>query len=319
LRRRAAILTCLGAGVLAAMGSQIQHRPPVIKVQTEVVNVYAVVKDHKGRLITDLNRSDFQITEDGVPQQIRYFSRATSIPLTLGILVDTSPSQGRVLLIEQREAKQFLQEIMEPKDLATVVHFDIQVEVLQDFTASLPELFQAVDETEINGGGRGAMPSTYPVIGGATHLYDALWLASNELMKHQVGRKVLILLTDGQDQGSYETLNAALEAALKSDTMVFSIDIVDRSFYGVNAPTYNGGWVLAKLSNQTGGEVIRVKRSSKAAAAFRQVADELRTQYWLGYTPSDAVRDGSYRRIRVRVPGKHYRIQARDGYYAPAE
>jgi VWFA-related protein len=309
------------AGLAAsAPQSSRQAAPPVIRVQTEVVNVYAVVKDKKGRLISNLNRDDFELTEDGAPQQIRYFSRATRVPLTLCMMVDTSPSQGRVLSAEQRQAQSFLHEVMEPKDLAAVLHFDVQVELLQDFTPSLPMLFRAIDETQINGGGQGPMPGTFPVSGGgATHLYDALWLASNDLMKHEVGRKVLILLTDGQDQGSYETLNAGLEASLRSDVMIFSIDIVDRAFYGIDNITYNGDWVLKKLSGTTGGEVIRAKGSKNAAEAFTEIADELRSQYWLGYTPTNTARDGSYRTIRVRVRNGHDRVQAREGYYAPYE
>ncbi|MGH9444449.1 MAG: VWA domain-containing protein [Terriglobia bacterium] len=291
--------------------------PPVIKVQTEVVNVYAVVRDRKGRLVPDLTRNDFEITEDGTPQQIRYFSRDTSTPLTLCIMIDTSPSQGRVLPIEQRQAESFLHDVMRPKDLASVLHFDVQVELLQDFTASLPMLFRAINETVINGGAQGPVPSTFPVTGGATHLYDAVWLASNDLMHNQVGRKVLILLTDGQDQGSSETLNASLQAATRAGAMIYSVDIVDRGFYGFGNISYSGGSVLQKLSGETGGTVIRVTRRKNTAAAFNEIANELRSQYWLGYTPTNQAHDGTYRRIRVRVRTGNDKVQARRGYYAP--
>jgi VWFA-related protein len=299
--------------------NQTTASPPVFKVQTEVVNVYAVVKDRKGRLVPDLTRNDFELTEDGTPQQIRYFARDTRTPLTMCIMIDTSPSQGRVLATEQRQAEAFLQEVMQPKDLASVLHFDVQVELLQDFTASLPMLSRAVDETVINGGGQGPMPSTFPVTGGATHLYDAVWLASNDLMKNEVGRKVMILLTDGQDQGSSETLNGALQAAMNTDSMVYSVDIVDRGFYGFGSLSYNGGPVLQKLSGETGGTVIRVTRTKNAAEAFNEIANELRSQYWLGYTPTNQARDGTYRRIQVRVRTGNYKVQARQGYYAPGK
>jgi VWFA-related protein len=309
-------IACAGA-TLPQQGAQ--PKPPVIRVQTEVVNVYAVVKDRKGRLIPNLTRDDFELTEDGTPQQIRYFATATTVPLTLAIMVDTSPSQGRVLSVEQRQAEEFLHEVMEPRDLACVLNFDVQVALLQDFTASLPMLFRAIDGTVINGGAQGPLPSTFPGAGGATHLYDAVWLASRDMMQHQVGRKVLILLTDGQDQGSYEPLNSALDATIKADAMIFSIDILDRRFYGIDSMTYNGGQALKKLSGTTGGEVIRVSRPSKAAEAFREIADELRTQYLLGYTPTNQAHDGSYRTIRVRVRDNRYRVQARQGYYAPTQ
>jgi VWFA-related protein len=313
--------TALGAQALGFAAQQVrtQSAPPVIKVQTEVVNVYAVVRDKKGRLVPDLTRDDFEITEDGVPQQIRYFSRDTTVPLTMCIMVDTSPSQGRVLPLEQREADAFLQGVMRPKDLASVIHFDVDVELLQDFTADLPMLYRAIDETEINGGGQGPMPGTFPVRGGATHLYDAVWLASNDLMKDQVGRKVLILLTDGQDQGSSESLNVSLQAAMRTGAMIYSVDIVDRGFYGLGTFTYNGGTVLQKLSGETGGTVIRVTRSKDTTEAFNEIANELRSQYWLGYTPTNRARDGSYRKIRVQMRTGKYRVQARQGYYAPSQ
>lgn len=309
--------------VFPALGGTQQSQassPHVLKVRTEVVNVYAVVRDKKGRLVPNLTQNDFEITEDGVPQQIRYFSRATDTPLTLGMLVDTSPSQQRVLPIEQREANAFLQEVIRPKDLAFVLHFDIEVELLQDFTPDLARLTQAVDETVINGGGQGPLPSTYPAAHtGATHLYDAVWLASNDLMKNQVGRKVLILLTDGEDQGSKETLKAALEAAQKADVIIYSIDIVDRAFYGIGNLAFQGDSVLKKLSEETGGEVIRVTRKKDTSAAFQAIADQLRTQYLLGYTPTNRAHDGSYRRIRVQVRDGQYKVQARRGYYTPAQ
>lgn len=303
--------------VCSAAQNVTNSQSPVLKVQTEVVNVYAVVRDKHGRLVPNLNKDDFELTEDGTPQTIRYFSRLADAPLTLGIMVDTSPSQQRVLPTEQRQAKAFLQEVLRPKDLAFVLHFDVEVELLQDFTPDLSRLLSAIDETEIHGGAQGPLPSTFPTAGGgATHLYDAIWLASNDLMRSQVGRKVLILLTDGQDQGSKETLRVALQAAQKADVMIYSIDIVDRAFYGIANIGFSGDSVLRKLSAETGGEVIRVTRKKDTAAAFEEIADELRTQYLLGYTPTNTARDGSYRRIRVRVRDNNYKVQARQGYYA---
>jgi VWFA-related protein len=161
--------------------------PSTLKVSTEVVNVLAVVKDKKGHLVPDLQRKDFEIWEDNKLQDLRYFSRETDTPLTLGLLVDTSASQGRVLPQEQQEAKAFLRQILRAKDLAFVLHFDLDVELLQDFTDDLPRLNRAIDETEINGGGGGVLPGPFPgqAVGG-THLYDAVYLASNELMKDQI-------------------------------------------------------------------------------------------------------------------------------------
>jgi VWFA-related protein len=316
----------LGVILLALAGRQGwgQEQPeqaPTLKITTEVVNVYAVVEDKKKHLIPDLKKEDFELTEDGKPQEIRYFSRETDTPLTIGIMVDTSPSQGRVLGIEQDQAKAFLHEVLRPKDLAFVLHFDVEVELLQDFTADQRLLAHAIDGTVINGGGHGVMPGPFPTSdsGGATHLYDAVYLASNELLKNEVGRKVLILLTDGEDQGSRVKLETALEAAQKSDVINYSVDIVDRPFYGFHSMGFSGDSVLRKLSDDTGGHVIEVNRSKDASAAFQQIANELRTQYLLGYTPTNTKHDGAFRKIRVQIHNQDYKVQARRGYYAPTE
>lgn len=293
---------------------------PTVKVTTEVVNVYAVVRTKHGRLVPDLNKSDFEIKEDNIPQKITYFTRETNTPLTLAIMIDTSPSQERVLYTEQREAKAFLSQVLRPKDLVCVIHFDLDVELLQDFTNEQSLLDKAIDETVINGGGQSVLPSSLPPtfptrnIGG-THLYDAVWLASKQLMSQEVGRKVLILLTDGQDQGSKETLKQALKAAQKNDVMVYAIDIVDRAFYGLGNFSFNGGSVLRKLCEQTGGRVLTVKKIQKTADAFQEIARELRTQYLLGYTPHNPRKDSGFRKIEVRVIHGHYKVQARRGYY----
>jgi VWFA-related protein len=239
----------------------------------------------------------------------------------MGIMVDTSPSQGKVLGIEQEQAKAFLRQVLRPKDLAFVLHFDVEVELLQDFTADQRLLAHAIDETVINGGGHGVMPGPFPTSdsGGATHLYDAVYLASNDVLKNEVGRKVLILLTDGEDQGSKVKLETALEAAQKSDVINYSVDIVDRAFYGFHSMGFSGDSVLKKLSDDTGGRVIEVNHAKDASAAFQQIANELRTQYLLGYTPKNTRHDGAFRKIRVQVRNGDYKVQARRGYYAPTE
>jgi VWFA-related protein len=309
----------LGAGVVPAVNQE--SAPPTasqtLRVSTDVVNVYAIVREKK-RPIADLNREDFELTEDNVPQQIRYFSRETDTPLTLGMMIDTSPSQQRVLGVEQEEAETFLRQVLRPKDLAFVLHFDFEVELLRDFTSNLSLLARAIDETVIRSAASGSLPSPFPTPSvGGTHLYDAVYLAARELMKNEVGRKVLILLSDGEDQGSTVKLNAALEAAHKTDVIIYSVAVIDRAFYWGQVRGFSGDSVLTKFSEETGGRVIEVKRVSDTGAAFQEIADELRTQYLLGYTPANTRRDGSFRKIRVKVRDRDYKVQARHGYYAP--
>jgi VWFA-related protein len=311
----------LGAGVVPAVNQE--SAPPTanqtLRVSTDVVNVYAIVREKK-RPVANLGREDFELTEDDVPQQIRYFSRETDTPLTLGIMIDTSPSQERVLGVEQEEAKRFLGQVLRPNDLAFVLHFDLEVELLQDYTSKVSLLARAIDETVIRSAPSGPLPSPFPTPSvGGTHLYDAVYLAARELMKGEVGRKVLILLSDGEDQGSTVKLNSALEAAHKADVIIYSIAVIDRAFYWGRVMGFSGDSVLGKFSAETGGRVIEVKRAGDTGAAFGEIADELRTQYLLGYTPANTRRDGSFRKIRVKVRGRDYKVQARRGYYAPTE
>jgi len=289
-----------------------------LKITTEVVSIYAVVRQKNGHLIPDLSKDDFTLEEDHTPQTIRYFSRETDTPLTMGLLVDTSPSQERVLGVEKSEAEAFLSEILRPKDLTFIMHFDVEVELLQDFTADLRLLDKAIDENEINGGGM-RTPGTFPSgdSAGATHLYDAVYLASKDLLKNEVGRKVIILLTDGEDQGSKVKIEAALEAAQKSDVIIYSIDISDRAFYSRHGMGYSGESALHQLSDQTGGRVIQANNNRDTSEAFQQIARELRTQYLLGYTPTNTKLDGTFRRIDVKVKAPNAKVDARRGYYAP--
>jgi VWFA-related protein len=311
-------LTLLAAAQPPTQEREIDSPPQAtLKVSTVVVNVYAIVKDNRGRLIPNLNKEDFELTEDHVPQQIAYFSHETESPLSLGIMIDTSASQEQLLATEQRHARAFIQHVLRPRDLAFVLRFDVEVELLQDFTSEQRVLARAIDSTVINEGGYRLLPAPAATANvGGTHLYDALYLASNELMKSNVGRKVLIMLTDGEDQGSKVTSNSALEAAEQADVIVYSVALVDDAFYWAHGLAFRGNSVLKKLSEETGGQMVEVNRARDIGAAFREIADELRAQYFIGYSPSNRLRDGSFRKIRVRVRDRNYRVRVRRGYYA---
>jgi VWFA-related protein len=235
-------------------------------------------------------------------------------------MIDTSPSQEHLLAAEQEQARAFIQEVLRPKDVGFVLRFDVEVELLQDLTSEQRLLGRAIDNTVINKSWYRLLPdpSAATSVGG-THLHDALYLASNELMKSDVGRKVLILLTDGEDQGSKVTSNGALEAAEKADVIIYSVALTDSSFYWAQDRGFRGIPVLKKLSMETGGRMVQVNEVRDTAAAFREIADELRAQYFLGYSPSNKLRDGSFRKIRVGVRDRNYRVRVRRGYYAQAE
>jgi len=297
-----------------------------LKVNVDVVQLFFNVKDKKGGLIPSLTKNDFQVSEDGKPQTIRYFAAESDLPLTLGILIDTSPSQGNVLQMEQDVGGSFLSQILREKDLAFVLSFDADVNLLQDFTSSTQRLRAALRDTHINGGtgggggiaGMGGGPVPTMNHGCCTMLYDAVYLASHDELAQQVGRKAMILLTDGEDDGSKLKIQDAIEAAQKSDSIVYVLLCADRGFYGFGG--YSGEGEMKKLTQETGGRVINVgNKMDKLRDAFDQIARELRSQYNIGYVPTNRTKDGTFRKVEIRANNSGYKIQSRAGYYAVAK
>jgi VWFA-related protein len=291
-----------------------------LKVNVNVVQLFYNVKDKKGALIPNLTKDDFEILEDGKPQTIKYFAAESNLPLTLGILIDSSPSQTRVLDMEKQVGGQFLDDILREKDLAFVIGFDVDIDLLQDFTSSTRLLKQAMNSAHIGGGGSGAggipglgggtVPSTR---GCCTMLYDAVYLAAHDELAQQVGRKAMILLTDGEDEGSKLKIQDAIEAAQKSDSICYVLLIADRNGTWMGF----GGGEMNKLTKETGGRVIEVGNNfDKLKQGFNQIASELRSQYNVGYTPTNNKLDGTFRKVEIRAKNKDYKIQARTGYYA---
>ena len=293
-----------------------------LKVQVNVVQLFFNVKDKKGALIPSLTKNDFELFEDGKSQTIKYFTAESNLPLTLGILIDSSGSQMRVLGMEKEVGGAFLNNILREKDEAFVIDFDVNVDLLQDFTNDVRLLKAALNKAKINtGGGGGPLPG----LGGGpipnsnprgTLLYDAVYLAAHDELSHEVGRKAMILLTDGEDQGSQLRIKDAIEAAQKSDSICYVLLIADRGFYGFGG--YSGDTEMKKLANETGGRVIDVgNKMDKLKDAFDQIAKELRSQYNIGYTPTNSAHDGTFRKIELRSK-QGYKIQTRSGYYAIA-
>lgn len=290
------------------------------KVSVNVVNILFNAKDKKGALLPDLKREDFEIYEDGVKQQVKYFSSDTKLPLTLGLMIDASGSQQRVLPMEQEVGAQFLREVIKEKDLAFLISFDVNVELLQDFTASTKDLRLALEKVKINTGGGfggGGIPGIGqgPVANNnprGTLLYDAIYLAASEKLANEVGRKALIILTDGADYGSKTKAAEAIEHAQKSDAICYVLLIADREFYGGG---YGGDRDMKKLAEETGGRMVEVGSDyDRLKGAFEQISAELRSQYSIGYTPTNSNKDGTFRKVEIRA--KNAKIQARKGYYA---
>jgi VWFA-related protein len=296
------------------------------KVNVNLVDVFFTVKDKQGNLVPHLTKDDCSISEDKEPQKLKSFVAETQQPITLGILLDTSGSQQRVLPLEQDVGGQFLTRVLRQKDEAFVLSFDVDVDLLQDYTNSPRLLTHALNKAEINtAGGNGAagIPGagggTVPTYGTpkGTLLYDAVYLASNEKLTQESGRKAMILLTDGEDEGSNRKIQDAIAAAQKSNVLVYVILIADRGFYGGFG--YSGYSAMKKLTEETGGRLIDVgNNGKKLEAAFQQIEDELRTQYVASYTPSNLKLDGTFRHLGVECHGDGMKVQVRKGYFAAA-
>ncbi|HTV09455.1 MAG TPA: VWA domain-containing protein [Candidatus Aquilonibacter sp.] len=342
-RRLAALsfaLALLPAGRLCAQDAPSPDAPPppsnapaaaqeplnsatTLKVNVNLVDVYFSVRDKNG-FVTSLRKDDCQVAEDHVPQTIKNMTQEKNLPLTIGILLDTSGSQMNVLPLEQDSGARFLREVLTPKDEAFLISFDVNVDLLSDFTNSPREIARAIQKASINtasssagvpGIGGGPFPTSNPR---GTLLYDAVYLAAHDKLQSQTGRKVMIILTDGQDEGSQERIKDAIEAAQKANVIVYPILIADREFYLSQGEIYMGSSAMSQLAEQTGGRVINVGNSGrKLEDAFDQIQDELRTQYLLSYTPTNKTADGTFRHIELDC-GKGLKVQARKGYYAIA-
>lgn len=294
-----------------------QEQTPTFRKNVNLVNVFFTVKDKHGALIPNLSKDQFEVLEEGKPETIKFFTAETNLPLTLGIMIDSSKSMERMLPEEKIIAADFLRQVLTDKDLAFVISFDISVDLLQDLTADIHLLRSGLDKARINVGtggggfpgiGQGPIPVSHPK---GTLLYDAVYLGANDILSRQVGRKAMIVLSDGVDQGSQEKLRDALEAAQKADVICYVLLMFD-PHYGSDMSD------MSHLAEQTGGRAISVGNPDKLGKAFNEISNELRSQYSLGYTPTNEKHDGTFRKIEVKSKDG-YKIQARKGYYAPAD
>jgi VWFA-related protein len=364
------LLIKLGTPILLALSAAISLRSlpaqdvPTFSSDVKVVSVLATVRDKHGQIVNNLTKDDFKLQQDGQPQTIHYFAKETDLPLTLGLLVDTSMSQRRLIDQERTASYSFLNNLMRPdKDKAFVIHFDWDVELLQDTTDSRQKLEAALDKLDNphfgSGGGGGSQSGGgggggYPGGGGGggghhmsggTDLYDAVFLASDEIARKLKGRKALIILSDGVDTGSKVSLDRAIETAQRADTLVYSILYADPDAYGHQGYPgggmgRHGGWggpgggmgrpggsypqashpdgkkVLERISRETGGRFFEVSKKQPIDQIYTQIEQELRNQYSLGYTPDKAVTGSGYHKINLTTTNKDLIVQTREGYYA---
>lgn len=289
-----------------------------IKVDVDVVSLYCAVRNKQNALINNLDKGDFDLAEDGKVQNIKYFSRETGIPLTIGLLVDVSGSQQNLIEIERRAASSFFSSVLKKKDVAFLISFGADSELLQDITGSPRLLQEGLRRLRLNAGVGGLHPGPVPTMSKqrGTVLYDAVYLAANDMLSKEVGRKAIILITDGEDEGSTLNEKAAIEAAQKSDAIIYGILYVDRQFYGAFGGGYSGAGVLRHMAEETGGHMFEVNRKDSLDSIFTQIQEEMRTQYLIGYTPTNAKKDGTYRKVDLKTKSKDQKVEVRKGYYA---
>ena len=374
----AGLLLSLAPQLTAQQPSKPDQTPastaPTIAVDARLVNLPVVVRDKKGALVQNLTKDEFTLQVDGHPQTIRYFDIDKNLPMILGLLVDTSLSQRDVIDEERTASSAFLDQMLTtPKDQAFVIQFAGQVELLQDLTPSRPKLQAALKEIDTpstsNGSSGNPNDSGTDSEGrrrrtGGTALYDAAFLASDELMSKQKGRKALIILSDGVDNGSKESLTKALEATQRADTIIYAIYFKGQEHQGYGGPSRGGGYpggrgggypgggypggrgggypgggypgggggngrgggggqgshidgkkVLQQMADETGGRLFEVSKKQNVAEIYKQIAEELRAQYRLGYTPDQTTAADGYHQVELTTHRKDLIVQTRDGYY----
>jgi VWFA-related protein len=372
-----ALLLAVSAGnavAQTASDSTADQAATRMSVKVNVVNVLATVRDKHGKIVQNLSPDDFILTEDSRPQKLHYFAKESDLPLTLGLLVDTSLSQRTVLDQERSASRGFLdQMVREDQDKAFIIHFDRQAELLQDLTSSHNKLAAALDELETpqlarasSGGPSNSDPDDYPGSGGGrgqrghwgggTVLYDSIYLASDELMSKQQGRKALIVLSDGVDRGSKEGLESAIAAAQKANTMVYAIYFKGEEGFdhrGGGFGRRHGGWggmggpriggpgmggggmgrggggrypreeerpdgkkILERIATETGGRLFEVSKKQPVEQIYTSIEEELRNEYNIGFTPDAEGASPGYHKIQLTAKKKDLTVQARQGFYA---
>jgi len=290
-----------------AQGPTADNTP--IKVDVDVVNILCTVYDRRGALVTDLKQEDFKIFENGKPQQVRYFARETNLPLTLALLLDVSGSVQRFVELEKNTAARFLEAVLRPDDQALLMGFSSTIILWQDLTPSGPRLnaalqrLRAIPFKGLPGEGQ-PMPSTL--------LYDAVQAAANEKLKNVAGRKAMVIISDGLDNGSTIKQEAAIAAVQATNTVVYSI------CYESGQGSLFGCSYLKNLSEATGGRMFQVGKKLSLKEIFQIIQDEMRSQYALGFVPTNREHDGKFRKLEVKVAPKGLKVQTRRGYYASA-
>jgi VWFA-related protein len=309
-----------------------QESDEVLRVETNLTNIFFTAADKNKRFISSLKKEDIRVLEDGQAQEIFTFQSNTDLPLSIAILIDTSRSEERTLPDEKIAARAFLEEVMrQGRDEAAIVSFTGEVTLEQGFTGNIERLRKAIEKVEfippsgyIGGGvvvgGTPPISDTNQILAGSTAIWDAVWASSNELLSESAEntRRAIILLTDGEDTISQVKMHDAIQRAQKADALIYAIGIGDRYNYGVDEGS------LKKIAGETGGRAYFPHSERELRDAFVQIQRDLREQYLVAYSPSNKARDGSYRKVQIEIVNadlqrEKLKLNYRPGYFAKTE
>ena len=305
----AAILLCCSLG---SAGAQIVLNPPadpsVIRVDVELVNVLCAVRDQHGAYVKGLNKDNFEIREDGKIQEITHFARDVDSPMTVALLLDVSGSVANIIATEKTAGQRFFEDVIRAGDQAMLVGFADRIAVWQDLTGSKALLQEALERA-----GPHALPAgdAETRARGGTLLYDAVALVAGQKLKRLPGRKTMILITDGVDNGSIANIAKAVQAAQEADAVVYGIHYVDEEH---SYSRRDGFGALEKLTMPTGGRSFDVSSKIPLSKVFTDIGEEMRNQYGLGYRPP-GLKDGAHHKLEVKLTKSGLKVQARSGYY----
>jgi Ca-activated chloride channel homolog len=303
--RSAALIAIACAAALGSPG-HLSAQQPSFRASVDVVSLNVTVTDAAGRFVTNLPADSFSVYEDGVKQQPRFFNRS-NLPIALSILLDTSASMEDKLRTAQEAATGFVKKLRD-QDLAQVIDFDSRVQIAQGFTSNVANLEEAIRKT---------------AAGGSTSLHNAIYISLKELKKIQarsaddVRREAIVVLSDGEDTSSLVSFDEVLDLAKRSETAIYAIGLRGRGADRARGSFNEADFVLRELAQQTGGRVFFAQSAGELAGIYGQIAEELSSQYMIGYTSSNPKRDGAWRRIIVRVNEPNTIARTKQGYYAP--
>jgi VWFA-related protein len=312
----ASAASLLGTGAYVGSLARAQQDEATFTTGVKVVNVLATVRTKKNEIVRDLTKDDFTLTENGRPQTIRYFSKETDLPLTVGLMVDTSMSQQKVLESERTASFRFLDQVLrESKDKLFVMQFDMAVQLRQPLTSSRKDLEEVLPYVDTPTRRELSMQD-----GGGTRLYDAIVEASNKVLQDQKNRKAMIVLSDGGENGSSATLTDAIEAAQRADTLIYSILFSDSSY---PAPPFgfggmDGKEILLRLSKETGASFYQVSKKQGIGQIYQAIEEELRSQYNLGFISDRPNEISEFRALKLTTKRKDLVLQYRERYWAKA-